>query len=67
MDYDAILVSPIIYPVSKKGEVAIGYIREDKKGSFVDGEQVRTSLIEERIILEDGQYIRTMNTVYKVE
>lgn len=67
MDYDAILVSPIIYPVSKKGEVAIGHIKNDKKGRFVNGELVRTSLIEERIILEDGEYIRTMNTVYKVE
>jgi hypothetical protein len=67
MDYDAILMSPIIYPVSKKGHVAIGLIKEGKKGRFSDGQQVRTSLIEERIVLEDGEYIRTLNTVYKVE
>lgn len=46
--------------------VAHGYVRNDSRGIFFDGERVRTSSIA-RIFEVDGvEFIETRNTLYKM-
>ena len=56
-DFDAILKG------YTEGPVYYGYIFEDKKGRFVDGTYIRTSMV---VSIKDG-ILQTLNTKYKLE
>ena len=60
--YDAELRNYKIIPAYSGGLVATGYIYNDSKNRFVDGEPIRTSLVND---VEDGILI-TLNTRYKL-
>lgn len=46
--------------------VAHGYIYNDSRGIFRDGDRVRTSTVKATYVIEGVPYIETRNTVYKV-
>lgn len=43
------------------GQIARGYVYEDKKGRFKDGAYIHTSLI----VKETKRYIYTLNSIYR--
>lgn len=46
---------------------AIGSIKDDRYGRFIDGEQIRTSILVRDEVHEDGErYLYTLNSIYKV-
>lgn len=72
MEHDAVLKDWGWIEIPNRGHVLLGAIYDDKKGRFLDGNVVRTSLVEElfsSVALEKGivhHYARTMNTMYKL-
>lgn len=46
--------------------VAHGYIYNDSRGIFTDGEPVRTSSVKQVVEIEGEIYIETRNTMYKI-
>jgi len=66
MQYDAVLkLAPEDTPVA--GYVVWGHIYNDKKLRFPDGHLVHTSRILEIIAEPSGTYIKTLNSIYKLE
>lgn len=61
MEYTAELRDYYSYPAGNSS-VYVGRIYNDSKGRFVDGQIVRTSLVEK----VDGDLVYTMNSVYKL-
>lgn len=62
MNYDAILEKCVFV-----GNIAFGVIKEDSKGRFADGKQVKVSTIKTVDIIDGVRYITTRNTVYKLD
>jgi hypothetical protein len=46
--------------------VARGFIYNDSRGIFYDGDPVRTSTVARVFSVDDQQYIETRNTIYKI-
>ncbi|UAV89968.1 hypothetical protein REC_119 [Pseudomonas phage REC] len=46
--------------------VAHGYIYNDSRGIFRDGDPVRTSTVKQIVEIGDDLYIETRNTMYKI-
>ncbi|WKV20475.1 hypothetical protein 16Q_082 [Pseudomonas phage 16Q] len=46
--------------------VAHGFIYNDSRGIFLDGEPVRTSTVKQVVEVDGELYIETRNTMYKV-
>lgn len=46
--------------------VAHGYIYNDSRGIFRDGERIRTSAIKQIVEIEGLLYVETRNTIYKI-
>ena len=66
MEYDAVLrLAPGDSPVA--GYVIWGQIYKDKKGRFPDGHLVHTSRIVEVVATPTDTFIKTLNSVYKLE
>jgi hypothetical protein len=48
------------------GKSMIGFIYEDKKGRFADGDNVMTSVVMEISKTEEATIVTTRNTVYQL-
>lgn len=65
--FTAEMVFQSIYAIGIDTFVATGYVYNDSRGVFRDGDPVRTSPIKNVYRGEDGkEYIETRNTIYKM-
>tara|TARA_R110000751_G_scaffold88196_2_gene174427 strand:+ start:43 stop:258 length:216 start_codon:yes stop_codon:yes gene_type:complete len=62
IEFDAELEDATRYILGPDRAVWVGRISNDKKGRFVDGEVVTTSLE----VSYEGGLLRTLNTLYKI-
>ncbi len=46
--------------------VAHGFIYNDSRGIFLDGDRVRTSTVKQIVEIDGDTYIETRNTMYKL-
>lgn len=46
--------------------VAHGYVYNDSRGIFLDGDRVRTSAVKQVVEIDGEMYIETRNTMYKL-
>lgn len=64
--FDAILLNPQKWEITEGRFVYLGNIYRDKKKRWTDGVDIRTSFVEKEFEVDGRQYIKTMNTIYKV-
>ncbi|UIW10489.1 hypothetical protein PQC38_gp013 [Aeromonas phage BUCT695] len=66
MKFDAILVVNILTEI-EMGKSLRGQIFEDKKSRFPDDTQVVTSSVQGLTLFDGDMFVRTANTIYKIE